>query len=286
MGTINEVIEVDGLEARLLDLEGGESDAVLYAASFVESEEKFVKYNTVQWVLYSLLLILAWGIGFLMLLYLPVRRFVLRTDIRSRKLYLTPNSIVYKVTRPVPFPCFGVLQKEKHVLLQNVADVVVEQGPVSCFRPSDLQQLFSGGAMVLFLLFLLPDFIYSQDICSHILVFILLELKILVYEDHLVMMLKSRVLQIHMLSGRYLVVPNHAPAIMMRLSNMRNEMFSTQVSTLDVPHMMMSPSKSLRQDSTSGELLLLQKLEEVGNSVKKIQSLFEEQQSHTAESTD
>ena len=128
MRTINEVIEVDGLEARLLDLEGGESDAVLYAASFVESEEKFVKYNTVQWVLYSLLLILAWGIGFLMLLYLPVRRFVLRTDIRSRKLYLTPNSIVYKVTRPVPFPCFGVLQKEKHVLLQNVADVVVEQG--------------------------------------------------------------------------------------------------------------------------------------------------------------
>ncbi|XP_015954828.1 uncharacterized protein LOC107479203 [Arachis duranensis] len=242
MRTINEVIEVDGLEARLLDLEGGESEAVLYAASFVESEERFVKYNTVQWVLYSLLLILAWGIGFLMLLYLPVRRFVLRTDIRSRKLYLTPNSIVYKVTRPVPFPCFGVLQKEKHVLLQNVADVVVEQGY--------LQSHFG---------------VYSLRI-----------------ENIGVRRPPSDDVKIQGVANPHAF----RKAIMMRLSNMRNEMFSTQVSTLDVPHMMMSPSKSLRQDSTSGELLLLQKLEEVGNSVKKIQCLFEEQQSHTAESTD
>lgn len=35
-----------------------------------------------------------------------------------------------QVTRPVPFPCFGVLHKEKHVLLHSVADVVVEQGAV------------------------------------------------------------------------------------------------------------------------------------------------------------
>ena len=33
-----------------------------------------------------------------------------------------------QVTRPVPFPCFGVLKKEKHVLLPSVADVIVEQG--------------------------------------------------------------------------------------------------------------------------------------------------------------
>lgn len=33
-----------------------------------------------------------------------------------------------QVTRPVPFPCCGVLSKEKHVLLPSVADVVVEQG--------------------------------------------------------------------------------------------------------------------------------------------------------------
>ena len=107
MGTIDEVIEIDSLEKRLLgevESEGGnvkDEEAVLYAASFQESEHSFVKYHTVQWVLYSLLLVLAWGIGLLMLLYLPVRRFVLRKDIRSRKLYLTPNAIVYKVNSPV-----------------------------------------------------------------------------------------------------------------------------------------------------------------------------------------
>ncbi|KHN12306.1 hypothetical protein glysoja_026198 [Glycine soja] len=60
-------------------------------------------------------------------------------------------------------------------------------------------------------------------------------------------------------------------AVMMRLSNMRNEILSRQVSTLeDVPHhLMMSPSKSLKHDSNpSGELLPMQKLEEVGSSVK------------------
>jgi hypothetical protein len=36
----------------------------------------------------------------------------------------------YQVTRPVPFPCFGVFHKEKHVLLHSVADVVVEQGAI------------------------------------------------------------------------------------------------------------------------------------------------------------
>nr|GMD30271.1 uncharacterized protein LOC109192518 [Ipomoea batatas] len=32
------------------------------------------------------------------------------------------------VTRQVPFPCFGVLKREKYVLLHSVADIVVEQG--------------------------------------------------------------------------------------------------------------------------------------------------------------
>ncbi|MED6220641.1 hypothetical protein PIB30_046785 [Stylosanthes scabra] len=238
MGTIEEVIEVDGLEASLLV----ESEEVLYAASFEESEDKLVKYNTVQWVLYSLLLILAWGIGLLMLLYLPVRRFVLRKDIRSRKLYLTPNSIVYKVTRPVPFPCFGVLKKEKHVLLPSVADVVVEQGY--------LQSHFG---------------VYSLRI-----------------ENIGVRRPPSDDVKIQGVANPHAF----RKAVMMRLSNMRNEMFSTQVSALDVPHIVMSPSKSLRHDSASGEQLLLQKLEEVGNSVKRIQTLFEEQQAHTAESID
>lgn len=100
----DEVEEIDTLEKGLLahDGLGGsqkiEEDQILYTATFQEMEENFVKYQTAQWVLYSLLLILAWGIGLFMLLYLPIRRYILRKDIRSRKLYLTPNAIVYKVS--------------------------------------------------------------------------------------------------------------------------------------------------------------------------------------------
>ena len=105
MGTVDEVVEIDSLERGLLsESRGGGSgqseaddDTVLYTASFDEMEEKFVKYQTAQWVMYSLLLILAWGFGLVMLLYLPVRRYILRKDIQSRKLFLTPNAIVYKV---------------------------------------------------------------------------------------------------------------------------------------------------------------------------------------------
>lgn len=104
-------VEIDRLERGLLLGRGSddgsepadendnfdEEEPVLYSASFDEAEENFVNYQTAHWVLYSLLLILAWGIGLLMLLYLPVRRYILRKDIRSRKLYVTPNAIVYRV---------------------------------------------------------------------------------------------------------------------------------------------------------------------------------------------
>jgi hypothetical protein len=96
MKKMEEVVEIDTLEKSLLE-NNDEEEAVLYAASFRETEKNFVKYQTVQWVLYSVLLILAWGIGLLMLIYIPIRRFILRKDIRSRTLYLTPNAIVYKV---------------------------------------------------------------------------------------------------------------------------------------------------------------------------------------------
>ncbi|XP_020207393.1 uncharacterized protein LOC109792396 [Cajanus cajan] len=246
MGTKEEVVEIETLEKSLLqENEPDHDEAVLYAASFREMENNFVKYQTVQWLLYSLLLLLAWGIGLLMLIYVPLRRFILRKDIRSRTLYLTPNAIVYKVTRPVPFPCFGVLKKEKHVLLHSVADVVVEQGY--------LQSLFG---------------VYSLRI-----------------ENVGVRRPPSDDVKIQGVAN-----PNaFRKAVMMRLSNMRNEIFSRQASTLeDVPHnLMMSPSKSLKHDSTpSGEQLLMQKLDEVGSSVKRLQSLFEEQQSQTTESID
>ncbi|XP_039071516.1 uncharacterized protein LOC120218679 [Hibiscus syriacus] len=214
-------------------------------------EDYFVKYQTAQWVLYSLVLVLAWGIGLFMLLYIPVRRYILRKDIRSRKLYLTPNSIVYKVTRPVPvpFPCFGVLKKEKHVLLSSVADVVIEQGY--------LQSLFG---------------VFSLRI-----------------ENIGVRRPPSDDLQI-----QGMVNPNaFRKAVLTRLSNSRTEVFSRQVSAIeDAPNLrILSPSawrSPLKHDCipTSGDLALLQKLEEVGSSVKRVQSLIEEQHSQASETAD
>ncbi|KAJ9183704.1 hypothetical protein P3X46_007520 [Hevea brasiliensis] len=257
MGTVDKVVEIDSLEkGLLLESRGGASgedtesndDTVLYTASFEEMEEKFIKYQTVQWVMYSLLLILAWGIGLFMLLYLPVRRYILRKDIRSRKLYLTPNAIVYKVTKPVAFPCFGVLKKEKHVLLPSVADVIIEQGY--------LQSLFG---------------IYSLRI-----------------ENVGVRRPPSDDVQIQGIAN-----PSaFKKAVLTRLSNMRSELGSRRVSTIeDIPSLRighpsspwMSPSKSLRHDliPNSGGLMLLQKLEEVGNSVKRVQTLIEEQHSQS-----
>ncbi|XP_021276398.1 uncharacterized protein LOC110410832 isoform X3 [Herrania umbratica] len=223
MGTGDEVVEIESLERSLLSEsitgeEGteAEDESVLCTASFQEMEENFVKYQTAQWVLFSLLLILAWGIGLFMLLYIPVRRYILRKDIRSRKLYLTPNSIVYKVTRPVPFPCFGVLKKEKHVLLPSVADVVIEQGY--------LQSLFG---------------VYSLRI-----------------ENVGVRRPPSDDVQIQGIAN---------PSAFRKLSPPRSKLDA-------IPH--------------SGDLALLQKLEEVGSSVKRVQSLIEEQHSQTSETAD
>lgn len=256
MESKDSVVEIDCLERRLLSetdshQENGEEDEpVLYTASFEEMEENFVKYQTAQWILYSLLLILAWGIGLLMLLYVPVRRYISRKDIRSKKLYVTPNAIVYEVTRPVPFPCFGVLKKEKHVLLASVADIVIEQGY--------LQSLYG---------------VYSIRV-----------------ENVGVRRPASDDVQIYGISN-----PNaFRKAVLTRLANMRSEVFSRQASAIeDIPNLKlghafstwMSPSKSLRQDSFphSGDLIILQKLEEVGSSVKRVQSLIEKQQSQTSE---
>ncbi|EOY30192.1 Uncharacterized protein TCM_037483 isoform 1 [Theobroma cacao] len=258
MGTGDEVVEIESLERSLLSEsitgeEGteAEDESVLYTSSFQEMEENFVKYQTAQWVLFSLLLILAWGIGLFMLLYIPVRRYILRKDIRSRKLYLTPNSIVYKVTRPVPFPCFGVLKKEKHVLLPSVADVVIEQGY--------LQSLFG---------------VYSLRI-----------------ENVGVRRPPSDDVQIQGIAN-----PSaFRKAVLTRLSNMRTQVFSRQVSAIEdtpnfrihSPASWLSPPRSkLDAIPHSGDLALLQKLEEVGSSVKRVQSLIEEQHGQTSETAD
>ncbi|XP_022870772.1 uncharacterized protein LOC111390015 [Olea europaea var. sylvestris] len=74
------------------------------------------------------MLVLAWGIGIIMLLYLPFRRCVIKKDIASRKLYVTSTEIVYKVSRPSFIPFCGDRKIEKHVPLSLVIDVIVEQG--------------------------------------------------------------------------------------------------------------------------------------------------------------
>ncbi|XP_021276397.1 uncharacterized protein LOC110410832 isoform X2 [Herrania umbratica] len=241
MGTGDEVVEIESLERSLLSEsitgeEGteAEDESVLCTASFQEMEENFVKYQTAQWVLFSLLLILAWGIGLFMLLYIPVRRYILRKDIRSRKLYLTPNSIVYKVTRPVPFPCFGVLKKEKHVLLPSVADVVIEQGY--------LQSLFG---------------VYSLRI-----------------ENVGVRRPPSDDVQIQGIAN---------PSAFRKVSAIED----TPNFRIHSPASWLSPPRSkLDAIPHSGDLALLQKLEEVGSSVKRVQSLIEEQHSQTSETAD
>lgn len=98
------VVEVDFLE-KLLPIPFGsvymdvneQGETILYNASFAEMEDKYIKYKTTWWVLTSLLLVLAWGIRLLMLIYIPILRYGLRKDFRSRKLYVTPNTVVYKV---------------------------------------------------------------------------------------------------------------------------------------------------------------------------------------------
>ncbi|URE04152.1 hypothetical protein MUK42_04410 [Musa troglodytarum] len=104
------------------------SGKVLFAASFEELAKNHVQYDTIIWVLISLLLVLAWGVGIIMLLYLPVRRYVLQKDVSSRRLYVTSDMIVYKATRPSFLPFLGLTKIEKRIPLHLVIDIIIEQG--------------------------------------------------------------------------------------------------------------------------------------------------------------
>uniref|UniRef100_A0A0D9Y0N7 DUF7642 domain-containing protein n=1 Tax=Leersia perrieri TaxID=77586 RepID=A0A0D9Y0N7_9ORYZ len=92
MGFTDEIVQVDVLERHLLaglspdDYKGTYEDDILYDASFGATEDKFIKYQITRWILLSIVLILAWGVGLLMLLYLPIWIYVCRRDFRSRKL--------------------------------------------------------------------------------------------------------------------------------------------------------------------------------------------------------
>ncbi|XP_019189833.1 PREDICTED: uncharacterized protein LOC109184282 isoform X2 [Ipomoea nil] len=116
------VSEIDG------DEEADTPTEILYMASFEELAAKNVMYDTIMWVFISLMLVLAWGIGIFMLLYLPIRRYVLQREISSRKLFVTPDKIVYKVSRPSFIPCCGGVKFERQVPLSRVIDIIIEQG--------------------------------------------------------------------------------------------------------------------------------------------------------------
>ncbi|XP_070008830.1 uncharacterized protein [Nicotiana sylvestris] len=154
------------------------------------------------------------------------------------------------VTKPVPFPCFGDLKKEKYVLLPSVADIIVEQG-------------------------------YLQSLCGVYSVRI---------ENVGVRRSPSDDLQIQGIADPL----DFRKAVLMRLSNLRSEAFSRQASAVDDTSNLrigyssaasMSPSRSIRPDSIShsGDLAVLQKLEEVGSSVKRVQNLIEEHHFQTPE---
>lgn len=136
MESVDRLLDADYLEAQLLadpvaqaeyeeSVGGGK---ILHRATFADLEKNFLNYETVQWILISLLLILAWGVGVILLLYTPIRRYVMRQDFRSRKLYVTSDAIVYKVTRPVFLPWLGVSKMEKCIFLPLITDIVLEQG--------------------------------------------------------------------------------------------------------------------------------------------------------------
>ncbi|RLM79743.1 uncharacterized protein C2845_PM12G21700 [Panicum miliaceum] len=120
---------IEDIPSEAGDEEEAESTArVLYRASFQELMPGYLQYDTIIWALISLLLVLAWGIGLLLLLYLPYKRYVLKRDILSRQLYVTENNIVYKATRPSYLPFVGIVEKEIKVPLHLIVDVIIEQG--------------------------------------------------------------------------------------------------------------------------------------------------------------
>ncbi|XP_052306166.1 uncharacterized protein LOC7494054 isoform X3 [Populus trichocarpa] len=104
-----------------------DEEQILYAASFEELAKNHVKYDTIIWISISLLLVLAWGIGIIMLLCFPIRRYMLQKDISSRKLYVTANEIVYKFSRP-SILFWRVSTIEKCIPLSLVIDIIIEQG--------------------------------------------------------------------------------------------------------------------------------------------------------------
>ncbi|GAV90087.1 hypothetical protein CFOL_v3_33496 [Cephalotus follicularis] len=267
MGHTNSFLELKPSQDQLLESEiedGGEAadntEEILYTASFEELASNNIGYDTVIWVSISLLLVLAWGVGIIMLLYLPYKRYVLQKDISSRKLYVTPSEIVYKVSRPSFIPFWGITTIEKHVPLYLVIDIIIEQGclqsvyGIHTFR---VESVAHGSAPV--------DELQVQGVANPGLL-----RKVIVTEASRAIQDVGKNWKITALAGE-------------------GESMSRMTSLNEGPAVLRSPSKNWkmtgsphhpsveRRGLVPGELLL-HKLDEVNKSVKKIELLIEKSQ--------
>ncbi|KAL9234449.1 hypothetical protein vseg_009321 [Gypsophila vaccaria] len=128
-GSQNEILLPDNaLESDDDEEEGTDCRKIIYTASFDELAGNYIQYDSIIWFSISLLLVLAWGVGVIMLLYLPVFRYVLRKDLSSRKLVVTSTEIVYKVSRPSFIPCWKTVTVARRIPLSLVIDIIIEQG--------------------------------------------------------------------------------------------------------------------------------------------------------------
>lgn len=110
--------------AALIDMEEG---PILFQAEFAD-QENLVGYYAMWFILVCIGFTLLYGIGIFGFFWLPVMYTIWRTDYQNRRLYITPENVVYKTNIPVCCPCFGSTKREKHVLLSLITDVILEQG--------------------------------------------------------------------------------------------------------------------------------------------------------------
>ncbi|KAL0373646.1 UNVERIFIED_CONTAM: hypothetical protein Sradi_3280300 [Sesamum radiatum] len=125
LGSAKDLLLSDPVAEQEVNDEAEDPLQVLYTASFEELAPKNVQYDTIIWLSISLLLVLAWGVGVVMLLYLPFKRYVLQKDITSRKLYITSKEIVYKT---FIYTFCGETKIEKQIPLALIIDIIIEQG--------------------------------------------------------------------------------------------------------------------------------------------------------------
>ncbi|KAI5069995.1 hypothetical protein GOP47_0014338 [Adiantum capillus-veneris] len=273
MESVDGQSDADYLEVQLLTdpVENADSGKILHTATFSDFEERFVNYETLQWIVISLLLIPAWGVGVVLLLYTPIRRYIMRRDFRLRKLYVTSDAIVYKATRPAFIPWLGVSKIDKCILLPLITDIVLEQG---C-----LQSIFGLHSLRIETLGQGPLDAYGISVCG---------MTNPRQFRKVVLMAASIVRKDGSLPEQS---PIHEGDVVLGLSKLhfpggsQSHSFSSPRATMDTPRQVLSPRYADvhdRYQSTSGEVVL-RKLEDVRLHAKKLEALILRQQGQALE---